>query len=660
MYQNENEGEHDYLSLFGNIDIEEVVNQISKSSNQINQILRSMDSQKRPIILSSLMICLFEKENLQNDFKNHFMTFAPETIITNVPLTLEKVLKKEQIPQDKIDILKNQFDYAIKDDIDVQKSDLLKEILRELEDHVIPLFQTKTNYDIIGKFYEEFLKYAGVTNVKNGIVLTPRHITEFFTDLIEMKYNDVIFDPCCGTGAFLVSGMNRILNIIENSHLTNKQNLKNQVKEKQLIGFEKNPTMFALSISNMLFRGDGKAQIHHIDFFDEQTKAVLENKNPTIGFINPPYGGQDNKKNPTKKEIQFLAKLLDQCSRYVIIIAPLSTYFKEDHLRNSILARHTLKAVINMPNELFQPNASTHTAIAVFETHTPHCQKEVLFYDLKDNSFVLSKQKGRTDVLNKWNTLKKSLLREIKNPNQYVDATSFLKTSIQENDEWIIQSHSKTDYSQLSEKHFLNSIREYVIFKTKKNLNLLDKDLNELEFLEILQKNHIDNQSKLKRELPKELKCKEFDIQDVFIVRGSKKSFTQHQIVTGEYAYITTSNKNNGFFGTSDVYTEEGNVITFDSATDGKCFYQEHAFVGSDHVEILEPKNFELNQYLGLYFITILNMELFRYSFGRKRSQKRMKKDKIYLPYIKEGNEDVPDFCRMEEYIKCLPYSQHL
>ena len=52
--------------------------------------------------------------------------------------------------------------------------------------------------------------------------------------------------------------------------------------------------------------------------------------------------------------------------------------------------------------------------------------------------------------------------------------------------EWIIQAHSKTDYSKLEEKDFLNSIREYVIFSTKKDLNLLDKNLNELETLEML------------------------------------------------------------------------------------------------------------------------------------------------------------------------------
>ena len=487
--------ESEYLALFENIDIEEIVNKISKSSNDINQILRHMDSQKRPIILSSLLICLFDDNRIRNDFKKNFRTDSTDTIVNNIPLTIKKILKNENISKDKIDILKNQFYYAIKDDLDILEEDILKDILIELDDNIIPIFETKTNYDIIGKFYEEFLKYAGVTNVKNGIILTPRHITELFTDLIDIKTNDIIFDPCCGTGAFLIAGMNKIIKEIKNSNLPNKQELKSKVKENQLIGFEKNPTMFSLSISNMLFRGDGKSQIFHADFFDDNVDNILKNKKPpTIGFINPPYGGLDNKKNPTKKEIQFLIKLLDNCSRYVVMIAPLSTYFKEDDLRNKILAKHTLKYVINMPNELFQPNASTHTAISVFKTNKPHNEKGVLFYNLEKDGFVLSKQKGRTDILNKWNRIKNNLLKELKNPNEFVDDLHFVKTQIKENDEWIIQAHSKTDYSQLREEDFLNSIREYVIFKTKKDLNLLDKDLNELEILEMLNNSKINGE----------------------------------------------------------------------------------------------------------------------------------------------------------------------
>src|SRR3989344_3511227 len=489
--KNEILDENDYFAYFENIDLEKISNDISRSSSEINRLLRNLDSQKRPILLSALMICLYPKDS-GADFKNSYSSWNTQTIIRNIPTTISDILESEKIDKSKIEVLTNELTF-IKTDTDLTSTDILKDILKELEERVIPLFDKKTSYDIIGKFYEEFLRYAGITNVKKGIVLTPNHITTLFTELIDIKTNDVIFDPACGTGAFLIAGMNKLISEIEKSNLPDKNQRIKNIKTKQLIGFEKSSTMYSLAISNMLFRGDGKSQIFNEDFFSTNASDVLDKlqNKPTIGFVNPPYGGKDNETNPTKKEIQFLEKMLDSCSRYGIIIAPLSTYFKDDVDRNRILAKHTLKYVINMQSDLFQPNASTHTAIAVFETNKPHNKSKVVFYDLKDDGFVLSKNKGRTDVLNKWNNIKKELLKKITNPKENEDLINLVYKEITGNDEWIIQAHSKTNYKNLSEKVFEKSIKEYVIFSTKLKLNLIDKDIDEITLLEILNENNV-------------------------------------------------------------------------------------------------------------------------------------------------------------------------
>ncbi len=495
---NEFLNEDDYIELFESIDLEKITSDISKSSQEINNQLRIIDSQNRPVLLSALMISLIDKNN--NDFRNNYHTKISETIADDIPTIVERILKDEKINEDKIKILTKQLSFL---EIDATLRDnsknILKDILDELKNNVIPLFNKKSNYDIIGKFYEEFLKYAGISNVKKGIVLTPHHITTLFTDLINIKHNDVILDPCCGTGAFLISGMNKIHNIIDKSSLSNKNELKNKIKEENLIGFELNPTMYALAISNMLFRGDGKSKIYNLDFFKEEALAEIKNQKPTIGFINPPYSGKDNKSNPTKKEIQFLERMLDNVSRYGIMIAPLSTYFKDDDIRNRILTKHTLKYVINMPNDLFQPNAMTHTAISVFETNKPHNNAKVIFYDLKDDGFVLSKNKGRTDRLNKWKNIKKEFIEKINNVKKYQDNLSLLKKEIKNDEEWLIQAHNDTDYSDLSNLNFEKSIKEYIIFKTKQDLNLLDKDLDTIDLLEVLNSNNISLKSVLSK-----------------------------------------------------------------------------------------------------------------------------------------------------------------
>lgn len=63
--------------------------------------------------------------------------------------------------------------------------------------------------DVLGKFYEVFLRYGnGAKEI--GIVLTPRHVTRFAVETVGVKSNDIVFDPACGTGGFLVAAFDHV------------------------------------------------------------------------------------------------------------------------------------------------------------------------------------------------------------------------------------------------------------------------------------------------------------------------------------------------------------------------------------------------------------------------------------------------------------------
>ncbi len=661
---NEIMDEEDYLSFFENIDIEQISKNISKSSSEINRLLRAVDSQKRPVLLSALMICLYDKDNVANDFKAHYNHWSTINIIRNIPTTISDILLKEGISKDKISILENELAF-IKTDHDLNTTDVLKNILAELENNVIPLFNKKSNYDIIGKFYEEFLRYAGVANVKKGIVLTPSHIAKLFTELIDFKTNDVILDTCCGTGAFLIAGMNRLVSEIENSAIPNKTSKIKNIKENQLIGFEKSSTMYSLAISNMLFRGDGKSRIYNIDAFSMEANQILSDLSkhsifPSIGFINPPYGGKDNHTNPTKREIQFLEKMLDSVSRYGVIIAPLSTYFKEDTIRNRILSKHTLKYVINTPGELFQPNASTHTAIAVFETNLPHNGKETIFYDLKNDGFILSKNRGRTDVLGKWNSIKKKLLHEIRNPDKYTDNLHLLKKPITPNDEWIIQAHAKTDYAHLTENAFILSIKEYISFKLKLKLNLLNQDIDDVTLTEIISEN-LTKKPLIKKSMSLQInKWKLFPFSEAFQFKRGKRLTSLDQIA-GSIAYISSTKINNGidnYITPPDYMLTYKNAMTLNnSGSVGYLFYHPYSFVCSDHCTVITINGLELNPFIAIFLKPIIESIKPKYNFAREISDARLNKEYILLP---TSTENQIDWEWMQNYIKSLPYSSNI
>lgn len=151
---------------------------------------------------------------------------------------------------------------------------------------------------------------------------------------------------------------------------------------------------------------------------------------------------------------------------------------------------------------------------------------------------------------------------------------------------------------------------------------------------------------------------KEMKIKELFDVVGSKTTPVNklEEYGYGKYPYITTQSKNNGVAGSYDFYTEEGNVLTIDSAVLGYCTYQEFNFSASDHVEKLIPK-FKMNKYIALFFVTLINKENFRYNYGIKYNQGRIRETNIRIP-VDRNNK--PDFIYMEKFIRELPYGDRI
>ncbi len=150
---------------------------------------------------------------------------------------------------------------------------------------------------------------------------------------------------------------------------------------------------------------------------------------------------------------------------------------------------------------------------------------------------------------------------------------------------------------------------------------------------------------------------KYYQLSDLFKIGGSKTTPLSKLRGYGEgvYPYVTTQATNNGVAGFYNYFTETGNTLTVDRAVLGYCSYQSLNFSASDHVEKLTPK-FSMNQYVAIFLITIMNLEQYRYGYGRKTSQGRLRKTRIKLP-SKGAN---PDWQFIEDYIKSLPYSSNL
>jgi hypothetical protein len=86
----------------------------------------------------------------------------------------------------------------------------------------------------------------------------------------------------------------------------------------------------------------------------------------------------------------------------------------------------------------------------------------------------------------------------------------------------------------------------------------------------------------------------------------------------------------------------------------GCAFYQEKDFTCSHDVNVLLLKGREWNKYIALFICSLIELEKFRWTFGRKWRPSRMPDSEIRLPVDSTGK---PDYIFMEKYIKSLPYS---
>lgn len=123
--------------------------------------------------------------------------------------------------------------------------------------------------------------------------------------------------------------------------------------------------------------------------------------------------------------------------------------------------------------------------------------------------------------------------------------------------------------------------------------------------------------------------------------------------------YITRTGENNGcemlalLSEIDSAYIEEKNAITIGDTT-ATCFYQAEKFITGDHMVVIRAD--WLNETRALYILTILNNEKYKYSYGRAFLIDRIKDTIIKLPAIKSGDEYVPNWVQMEEYIHSLYY----
>jgi type I restriction enzyme M protein len=240
--------------------------------------------------------------------------------------------------------------------------------------------------DIMGEMYSEFLKYALGDGKEIGIVLTPPYITKMMARILDVKHDSKVMDLATGSAGFLISAMELMIEDAEayyGKKTTASEEKIKAIKAHQLMGVELNAEMFTLAATNMILRGDGSSNIQKGNTFETPTKLYQDFKANRL-LLNPPFSYNEN-------GMPFIAFGLDKMEKGglgAIIIQDSAGSGKATRTNQLILKKHTLKASIKMPTDLFQPMAGVQTSIYIFEAGKPHdFEQTVKFIDFRNDGY---------------------------------------------------------------------------------------------------------------------------------------------------------------------------------------------------------------------------------------------------------------------------------
>ena len=451
-------------------DSEKNTQEVLKDAATLHEYLRSYGqptTDEKPLIVSGIMLALREIEH---------GSFSIENLNGDVELTdgqkiynaIETNLKRANVtPETKRDKLFAQFAF-IKNKVSLNEHNekLGKTPLRYYTEFLYKNIFHNIRYnssseDYIGRFYGEFMSYSGEDGQTLGIVLTPKHITDLFCDLIDLKADDKVLDPCCGTGGFLIAAMHRMINLTDN----NAQ--RRHIKKEQLYGIEIQDKMFAIATTNMILRGDGNSNLQPLDFL-RQNPHLLQQKGCTVGMMNPPYSQAQKTKNTEFYEINFTEHLLNSltCGGRCIVIIPQSSVTgktkQEQEIKRSILKHHTLEGVITLNKNTFY-GVGTNPCIAVFTAGIPH-EKEhkCKFINFEDDGFVVSKHIGLEETASAKD--KRQHLLDVWFGRIEAETKFCVETTIEAEDEWLHAFYYFNDEIP-TEKDFENTMADYLTFE---------------------------------------------------------------------------------------------------------------------------------------------------------------------------------------------------
>ncbi len=264
-------------------------------------------------------------------------------------------------------------------------------LLKEVADKINQInFSSTDDVHTIGHIYESLLKEMRDAAGDSGEFYTPRAVVKFIVEAVNPRLGELVLDPACGTGGFLVESFTHLEQQCKTA--ADRAILQNA----SLRGGEAKPLPYLMAEMNLLLHGLEEPQIDSGNSLRFSLGDLGDKDRVDVILTNPPFGGEEEAgiqnnfpadKRTSETAMLFLQLIMRKLRRHpkpgrAAVVVPNGTLFGDGvaaRIKEEILKEFNLHTIVRLPNGVFAPYTGIPTNILFFERGGP--TKEVWYYE---------------------------------------------------------------------------------------------------------------------------------------------------------------------------------------------------------------------------------------------------------------------------------------
>jgi type I restriction enzyme M protein len=252
-------------------------------------------------------------------------------------------------------------------------------------------FDSTEEIHTLGNMYETMLREMRDAAGDSGEFYTPRPVIRFIVEVLSPKLGEVVLDPACGTGGFLVEAYKHL----EKQCLTVEQH--KILQKSSIIGGEAKPLPYLLCQMNLLLHGMEYPHVNYGNSLAARLSEIGDRDRVDIIMTNPPFGGEEEKgiqdnfpedRKTSETALLFLQLLMRKLRRSptpgrAAVVVPNGTLFGDGvcaRIKEELLTEFNLHTIVRLPNGVFAPYTSIPTNLLFFDRSGP--TKDIWFFEL--------------------------------------------------------------------------------------------------------------------------------------------------------------------------------------------------------------------------------------------------------------------------------------